>query len=253
VREYAALSSGLRVRETTYIPLSALHGDNVVERSEAMEWFGGVPLLEHLETVEIASDRDLDHVRFPVQWVVRDPATDYRGYAGQLAGGVLRPGDEVVVLPSGASTTVAAVETFDGPLDAAHPPMSITVRLADDLDVARGDLLCRPGDAPRVSRELEADVCWMADAPLRPGGRYVLKHTTASARAIVDEIVSRVDVATYATDPDASELGLNDIGRVRVRTSRPLALDAYADNRTTGSFILIDEATNDTVGAGMVA
>jgi bifunctional enzyme CysN/CysC len=253
VREYADLAVGLRVRETTYIPLSALLGDNVVERSEAMEWFGGVPLLEHLETVEIASDRDLDHVRFPVQWVVRDGGGDFRGYAGQLAGGVLRPGDEVVVLPAGTATTVAAIETFDGPLDAAHPPMSVTVRLADEVDVGRGDLLCRPADAPRVARELEADVCWLADAPLRAGGRYALKHTTAGARAIVDEVVSRVDVATYATDPDATQLGLNDIGRVRLRTSRPLAIDAYADNRTTGSFILIDEATNDTVGAGMIA
>jgi len=252
VREYATLAAGLRVRETTYIPLSALHGDNVVERSEAMGWYGGVPLLEHLETVEIAADRDLDHVRFPVQWVIRDQATDFRGYAGQLAGGVLRPGDEVVVLPAGMTTTVAAVETFDGPLEVARTPMSITVRLADEVDVSRGDLLCRPADAPRVARELEADVCWLAETPLRAGGRYALKHTTAGARAMVEEVVSRVDVATYAADPSATELGLNDIGRVRLRTSRPLAHDAYADNRTTGSFILIDEATNDTVGAGMI-
>jgi len=252
VREYATLAAGLRVGETTYIPLSALHGDNVVDRSEAMGWYGGVPLLEHLETVEIAADRDLDHVRFPVQWVIRDQATGYRGYAGQLAGGILRPGDEVKVLPAGTTTTVAAVETFDGPLEVARPPMSVTVRLADEVDVSRGDLLCRPGDAPRVARELQADVCWLAETPLRPGGRYALKHTTAGARAIVDEVVSRVDVATYAADPSATELGLNDIGRVRLRTSRPLAHDAYADNRTTGSFILIDEATNDTVGAGMI-
>jgi sulfate adenylyltransferase subunit 1 (EFTu-like GTPase family) len=147
---------------------------------------------------------------------------------------------------------VAAVETFDGPLEVARPPMSVTVRLADAVDVSRGDLLCRPADAPRVARELEADVCWLAEAPLRPGDRYALKHTTAGARAIIDEVVSRVDVATYAADPSATELGLNDIGRVRLRTSRPLAYDAYADNRTTGSFILIDEATNDTVGAGMI-
>jgi bifunctional enzyme CysN/CysC len=252
VCDYAALAADLRVRDTTYIPMSALLGDNVVERSALMDWFGGVPLLEHLETVEIASDRDLDHVRFPVQWVVRDGATDFRGYAGQLAGGVLRPGDEVVVLPAGTATTVATIETFDGPVPAAHPPMSVTVRLADELDVSRGDLLCRPDDAPRVSRELEADLCWLADAPLRAGGRYALKHTTAVARAIVDEVVSRVDVGTYATDPGATQLGLNDIGRVRLRTSRPLALDAYAHNRTTGSFILIDEATNDTVAAGMI-
>ena len=145
------------------------------------------------------------------------------------------------------------METLDGPLQAAVSPMSVTVRLADELDVSRGDLLCAAAAAPRVARELEADVCWMADAPLRPGGRYALKHATTSARAIVDAVVSRVDVATYSTDPSAQELGLNDIGRVRLRTSRPLAHDAYAENRTTGSFILIDEATNDTVGAGMIA
>jgi sulfate adenylyltransferase large subunit len=252
VREYCVLSAGLGVGETTYIPMSALHGDNVVERSQAMGWYGGVPLLEHLETVAIAGGRDRDEARFPVQWVVRDQASGYRGYAGRVAGGVLRPGDDVVVLPAGTATTVAAVETFDGPLEAAVPALSVTVRLADDLDVSRGDLLCAAAAPPRVAREIEADVCWMADAPLRPGGRYALKHATATARAIVDAVVSRVDVATYATDPSAAELGLNDIGRVRLRTSRPLAHDAYAENRTTGSFILIDEVTNDTVGAGMI-
>jgi sulfate adenylyltransferase large subunit len=252
VREYSALSAGLGTHQTAYIPLSALHGDNVVGRSAEMGWYGGLPLLEHLETVAIAEDRDHDHLRFPVQWVVRDQATDYRGYAGRLAGGELRPGDEVVVLPAGTTTTVAAVETLDGPLDAAISPMSVTVRLADELDVSRGDLLCAAAAAPRVSRELQADICWMADAPLRPGGRYALKHATSAARAIVDAVDSRLDVATYARDPSAVELGLNDVGRVRLRVSRPLAHDAYAENRTTGSFILIDEATNDTVGAGMI-
>jgi sulfate adenylyltransferase large subunit len=241
------------VRDIAYVPLSALRGDNVVERSEAMPWYGGLPLLEHLESVSIEADRDLDELRFPVQYVLRDGDSDYRGYAGQLAGGVLRPGDEVLVLPSERATTVAAIDTFDGPLDVAFPPMSVTVRLADELDVSRGDLLCRAADRPTLARDLVADVCWMTDAPLRPGGRYAIKHATHTARAIVEALEDRVDVGTLGREAGPPELALNDIGRVRLRTSKPLAFDPYARNRATGSFILIDEATNDTVGAGMIA
>jgi sulfate adenylyltransferase subunit 1 (EFTu-like GTPase family) len=217
-----------------------------------MPWYGGLPLLEHLETVEVEADRNLDDLRFPVQYVIRDGASDYRGYAGQLGGGVLSPGDEVLVLPSEQVTTVASIDTFDGPLDTAFAPMSVTVRLADDLDVSRGDLICRPADRPALARDLVADVCWMADAPLRPGGRYAIKHATHTARAIVESIDDRVEVASLGREPTPGELALNDIGRVRVRTSKPLAFDPYARNRATGSFILIDEATNDTVGAGMI-
>ncbi len=253
VRDVCAFRDQLTaVRDIAYVPLSALRGDNVVERSDAMPWYGGLALLEHLETVEVEADRNLDDVRFPVQYVIRDGASDYRGYAGQLGGGVLRPGDEVLVLPSEQVTTVAAIDTYDGPLEAAFPPMSVTVRLADDLDVSRGDLICRVEDRPSLARDLVADVCWMADAPLRPGGRYAIKHATHTARAIVDAIDDRVDVANLTRMPSAGELALNDIGRVRLRTSKPLAFDPYARNRATGSFILIDEATNDTVGAGMI-
>jgi sulfate adenylyltransferase large subunit len=253
VRDFCAFREQLpSVRDIAYVPISALRGDNVVEPSEAMPWYGGLPLLEHLETVEVESDRNLDDVRFPVQYVVRDGASDYRGYAGQLGGGVLRPGDEVLVLPSEQVTTVASIDTFDGPLEAAFPPMSVTVRLADDLDVSRGDLICGVADRPALARELVADVCWMADAPLRPGGRYAIKHATHTARAIVDAIDDRVELADLGRDPAPGELALNDIGRVRLRTSKPLAFDPYARNRATGSFILIDEATNDTVGAGMI-
>jgi bifunctional enzyme CysN/CysC len=254
--EFADVAALLDIRDVTFIPISALLGDNVVERSSRMGWYEGPTLLHHLEHVHIASDRNLLDLRFPVQWVIRPQSVehhDYRGYAGQVAGGVLRAGDEVVVLPSGRRTRVAAVETPDGELGEAFPPMSATVRLADDLDVGRGDMLCRPGDAPAPSRELTADVCWMAEAPLRPGGRYALKHTTRSARAVVDAIEHRVDVPTLGTVPDPEELGLNDIGRVRLRISAPLIADPYARNRTTGSFILVDETTNDTVGAGMIA
>jgi sulfate adenylyltransferase large subunit len=253
VRDVCAFREQLpSVRDIAYVPISALRGDNVVERSDAMPWYGGLPLLEHLETVEIESDRNLDDVRFPVQYVIRDGTSDYRGYAGQLGGGVLRPGDEVLVLPSEQVTTVASIDTFGGPLEAAFPPMSVTVRLADDLDVSRGDLICRVSDRPALARDLVADVCWMTDAPLRPGGRYAIKHATHTARAIVEAIDDRVDVASLGREPAPGELALNDIGRVRLRTSKPLAFDPYARNRATGSFILIDEATNDTVGAGMI-
>ncbi len=253
VRDVCAFRSQLpSVRDIAYVPISALCGDNVVERSEEMPWYGGLPLLEHLETVEIEADRSLDDLRFPVQYVIRDGDSDYRGYAGQLAGGVLRPGDEVLVLPSERVTTIAGIDTLDGPLDTAFPPMSVTVRLADELDVSRGDLICRPGDRPALARDLVADVCWMADAPLRPGGRYAIKHATHTARAMVDALDDRVDISTLGREAAPAELALNDIGRVRLRTSKPLAFDPYARNRATGSFILIDEATNDTVGAGMI-
>jgi bifunctional enzyme CysN/CysC len=252
VRDFCVFRPQLAVRDVAYVPISALRGDNVVERSEEMPWYGGLPLLEHLETVEVQADRNLDELRFPVQYVIRDGSGDYRGYAGQVAGGVLRPGDEVLVLPSEQVTTVASIDTYDGPLDAAFPPMSVTVRLADELDVSRGDLICRAADRPALARDLVADVCWMTDAALRPGGRYAIKHATHTARAIVEAIDDRVDVGNLSRGPAPEALGLNDIGRVRLRTSKPLAFDPYARNRATGSFILIDEATNDTAGAGMI-
>jgi bifunctional enzyme CysN/CysC len=253
VTDFSAFARNLDVADVAFIPISALHGDNVVDRSEAMGWYGGLPLLEHLETVEIASDRNLDELRFPVQYVIRDHATDYRGYAGRLTGGVVRPGDEVLVLPSGRTTTVVAVDTYDGPLDEAFPPLSVTLRLADDLDISRGDLICGVADRPSLARELVADVCWMADAPLRPRGRYLIKHAAHTVAAIVDELVDRVDVHTLDREPGPAELGLNDIGRVRLRTARPVAFDAYSRNRATGAFIVIDESSNETVGAGMIA
>jgi sulfate adenylyltransferase large subunit len=253
VREFADFASGLGgVRDIVYVPISAKLGDNVVDASAHMPWYGGTPLLEHLETVEVADARNLDEARFPVQWVIRDHEADYRGYAGQVAGGVLRAGDEVLVLPSGLSTRIARIDTFDGPLEEAVAGMSVTLLLEDELDVSRGDIVCHAADAPQLSRELEATVCWMADAPLRAGGRYAIKHATHAARAIVEDVVDRVDVHTLAPDAGASELGLNDIGRVRLRTSTPMAFDPYARNRATGSFILIDETSNDTVGAGMI-
>jgi sulfate adenylyltransferase large subunit len=257
-REIAAqldeLAAALGVADATSIPLSALHGDNVVEPSERMAWWPGPTLLAHLETVEIAADRDLAHRRFPVQWVIRpmsDEHHDYRGYAGQVAGGSWRAGDEVVVLPSGLRSRVAAVETADGPLDSAVPGLSVVVRLDDDVDVGRGDMLADPADPPVAARALVARVCWMSEAPVQPGARLAIKHTTRWARVILDAVESVVDVHTL-DDVPADGLRLNDIGVVRLRLSAPLLVDPYASNRAVGSFVLVDEATNDTVGAGMV-
>jgi sulfate adenylyltransferase subunit 1 (EFTu-like GTPase family) len=220
-----------------------------------MPWYEGPPLLYHLEHVHVASDHNLRDVRFPVQYVIRpmsDDHHDYRGYAGQIASGILRPGDDVVVLPSGARTRVASLDTYDGPLDEAFPTQSLTVLLEDHVDVSRGDMLAGASEPPAPSRMLEATVCWMADEPLRPRSRYAIKHTTRDARAVVDEVVDAMDVHTLEPDSSASELGLNDIGTIRLRTSSPLVVDDYRRSRATGSFILVDEATNATVGAGMV-
>jgi bifunctional enzyme CysN/CysC len=250
VEDFTDFATPLDLRDLLFIPVSALLGDNVVERTEHMRWYQGPTLLHHLEHVHIASDRDLNNARLPIQWVVR--TDDYRGYAGQVAGGVLRPGDDVVVLPSGRTSRIASIDTLDGSLDEAFPPMSVTVRLEGDLDVGRGDMIVRPTDRPPPAREIVADVAWMADAPLEAGGRYTIKHTTRTARAVVDAVEHRIDVHTLEPDCTGCSLRLNDLGRVKLRLSAPLTADPYAINRTTGSFILIDEATNDTVGGGMV-
>ena len=253
--EISAELGQLGLPDLVAIPISALQGDNVVERSENMPWYDGPLLLEHLETVEIASDRDLDSRRFPVQWVIRprsDEHHDYRGYGGQIAGGVWSAGDDVVVLPAGIRSQVEAVETIDGPLEAAIPHMSVTVRLTDDLDVSRGDMLADPADPPTVARELRGRVCWMSERPLEPGAKLAVKQTSRSVRAIVDELVSRIDVHTLDDVGAPERLELNDIGVVHLRISEPLCVDPYDENRATGAFVLIDEATNETVGAGMV-
>jgi sulfate adenylyltransferase large subunit len=256
-QDFRNFASKLDVQDITFIPMSALKGDNVVDRSEHMPWYKGTSLLHHLENVHIASDRNLVDVRFPVQWVVRPQSQsaehhDYRGYAGQVAGGVLKAGDDVVVLPSGFTTKIARIDTFDGPVAEAFPPMSVTVHLEDDLDVSRGDLICRPNNQPHVGQDLEAMVCWMSDQPLSPRGRYAIKHTTKWARAMVSGIQYRLDINTLHREEGIGQLKLNEIGRISLRTTAPLAYDEYRRTRTTGSFILVDEATNNTVGAGML-
>jgi bifunctional enzyme CysN/CysC len=245
------------VGAVTYIPISALNGDNVVERSEAMSWYEGPLLLDHLESVEVAYDHPgAKPARFPVQWVVR-PAngngSDYRGYAGQLASGALRRGDEIAIVPGGGRTRIAAIDTYDGELDEATAPMSLTLRLEDELDVSRGELICHPDEPPVVAQELDADICWMHADLMRPGSRYLFKHTSRTVTAMVDGIEDMLDTHTLERIEAPTELGLNDIARVRLRTSAPVAFDPYSRNRRTGSFILIDEASNATVAAGMIA
>jgi len=257
--EFASFAAKLEIGDLTFIPISALHGDNVVERSLNMPWYDGPSLLHHLEHVHIASDRNLIDVRFPVQYVIRphqatDPELhDYRGYAGQIAAGVLKPGDEVTHLPSGLTTTIKRIDTAAGPVDEAYPPMSVILLLDDDLDVSRGDQICRPHNQPHVTQDVQVMICWMADAPtLRPGSRLIVKHTTRTVKALVRDISYRLDINTLHRDESAGELRLNEIGRASLRLTQPIFCDPYARNRVTGGLILIDEATSATVGAAMI-
>jgi sulfate adenylyltransferase large subunit len=253
--EFTQFATKLNIPDLEVIPISALQGDNVVNRSKHMDWYSGPTLMHHLEHVHVASDRDLVDTRFPVQYVVRpksDEHHDYRGYAGRVAGGVLKPGDEVVVLPSGMTSRIAGIDLFDRAIHEAFPPMSVTVRLEDDVDVSRGDMIARIRNAPTPSQDIDAMICWMATSPLRPRQKLAIKHTTRNGRALVKDIQYRLDINTLHRDQNAPELGVNEIGRVQLRTTVPLLCDPYSQNRDTGSFILIDEATGATVGAGMI-
>ncbi len=253
--EFSDFAAKLDIGDMVVIPISALHGENVTKRSVQMPWFEGPSLLYHLEHVYIASDRDLIDVRFPVQWIVRPHTTahhDYRGYAGQVAGGILKAGDVITALPSGLSTRIAAIDTYDGQLAEARPPMSITLLLEEDLDISRGDIICRPNNQPHVGQDIDAMLCWLHEKPLQLNGRYVIKHTTREARALVKTIRYRMDINSLHRDEQAATLALNDVGRVTLRTTAPLFYDEYRRNRTTGSFILIDQASNDTVAGGMI-
>ncbi len=254
--EFTQFATRLDVPDLTFIPMSALHGDNVVDRSANMDWYKGATLLHHLEEVHIASDRNQVDVRFPVQYVVRPQSTehhDYRGYAGTVAGGVMKPGDEVTVLPSGFTSRIKAIDGPRGPVDEATSPDAVTIRLEDDLDVSRGDMICRPNNQPDVTQDIEAMVCWMADSTkLTQGSKLAIKHTSKWARAMVKEFRYRLDINTLHRQEEAQDLSLNEIGRVRLRVTQPLLADEYTRNRNTGSFILVDEATNVTVGAGMI-
>jgi bifunctional enzyme CysN/CysC len=255
-KEFDDFAARLQVTDLTCIPMSALEGDNVVDRSTEMKWYDGPSLLHHLEEVHISSDRNLIDFRFPVQRVIRPISSselhDFRGYAGQVASGVVQVGDPIVVLPSGFSSRIEAIETADGPLTEAYPPMGVVIRLADDLDISRGDMLCRPHNQPTIGQDLSAMVCWMSEAPLRTGAKLWLKHTTRWARVLVKDLQYRLDVNTLHRDQEATELTLNEIGRIDLRTTVPLFFDEYRLNRATGSFVLVDEGTNATVAAGMI-
>jgi bifunctional enzyme CysN/CysC len=257
--EFSSFAAKLEVADLTFVPISALHGDNVVQRSASMPWYDGPSLLHHLEHVHIASDRNLIDVRFPVQYVIRphqatDPDLhDYRGYAGQVAGGVIKPGDEVMHLPSGFTTTVKRIDTARGPVPEAFPPMSVTLVLDDDIDISRGDMICRPHNQPSVTQDVDAMVCWMSETrTLAPRDRLIVKHTTRTVKAIVRDLHYRLDVNTLHRHEGATGLSLNEIGRITMRLTHPLFCDPYTRNRQTGGIILVDEATGATVAAGMI-
>ena len=256
IREkFLEFAARLHIQDIAFIPVSALNGDNIVEHSSNMPWFQGSPLLRHLEEVYIGTDLDMSDPRFPVQYVVRprdDKFHDFRGLAGQITGGVFKVGDTVKVLPSGKTSRIAAIHTYDGPVEQAFNPMSVQLLLADDLDISRGDMLVRPDNLPFVGTDFEARVCWMSEEPLTPNRKYVIRQTTRTTRCIVREVKSRFDFSTLLPDRQVQRLGLNDIGRIVIKTMVPLCYDPYARNRYTGSFILIDEATNATVAAGMI-
>ena len=253
--DFEKFASKLNVHDVHFIPISALIGDNVVERSEKTAWYEGPTLLYYLENVHIGSDHNFIDNRFPVQYVIRpysDDHHDYRGYAGRIAGGVFKKRDDVMLLPSGFTSKIAKIDTFDGEVEEAFPPMSVTILLEHDLDLSRGDMIVRENNQPEVTQDIDAMVCWFHEKQLQPRGKYTILHTTNEARCMVKEIRYKMDVNTLHRNLEDKSIGMNDIARVVLRTTKPLYADAYRKNRITGSFILIDEGTNNTVGAGMV-
>ena len=255
VKQYSEFAAKLDVKDVRFIPISALHGDNVVNRGDQMPWHEGGTLLHNLETVHISADHNLRDCRFPVQTVIRphsDVHHDFRGYAGRVAGGIFKKGDEVTALPSGLKTHISAIHTMTGELDEAHPPQSVTITLEDDIDISRGDVIVRSENRPNVSQDLDVMLCWLNATPPRPKAKYVLKHTTAEARAMISNIKYKVDIHTLHRLEGDPSIGMNDIARVNIRSTKPLFTDPYSVNRVTGSIILVDEATNETVAAGMI-
>ena len=255
VSDYKAFASKLDVQDIQFVPISALHGDNVVNRSKKMDWYQGSTLLNLLETVHISSDHNHIDCRMPVQYVIRPHSYefhDYRGYAGRIAGGVFKPGDNVVVLPSGFQSKIKSIDTFDGEVAEAFAPMSVSITLEDDIDVSRGDMIARPNNQPTVSQEVDLMLCWLDNSPLNTRSKYILRHTSNEVRAMVKDIRYKVDVNTLHRNEEDLEVKMNDIARVKLRLAKPIYSDSYAKNRITGSVILIDEATNNTVASGMI-
>lgn len=255
VAQYKDFASKLDVKDIRFIPISALHGDNVVNRSENMNWYQGETLLHTLETIHIGSDQNHIDCRFPVQTVIRPHSNeyhDYRGYAGRIAGGVFKPGDDVLVMPSGFTSKIKSIDTLEGPLDEAFAPMSVTMTLEDDIDISRGDMIVRPNNQPDQKQDLDVMLCWLNQKGPVPRAKYVIRHTSNEARCMIKDILYKVDINTLHRLEDDKNIGPNDIARVQLRTTKPLLVDSYDQNRNTGSIILVDEATNETVAAGMI-
>lgn len=253
--EYRQFSSKLDIPDIHYIPISALFGDNVVEKSTKMDWYKGATLMHTLENVQISSDHNHVDSRFPVQYVIRPQShdfPDYRGYAGRVAGGVFKPGDEVIALPSGFTTKITTIDIAGKPVAEAFAPMSVTINLADDVDISRGDMLAKPDNQPLTSQDIDLMICWLNAKKLVLGGKYGIRHTSRDARCVIKEVKYKVNINTLHRDEENTEIGMNDIGRIKIRTTVPLFYDRYTRNRITGSIILVDEFTNETVGAGMI-
>lgn len=255
VAQYDNLSSKLVIKDITFIPISALHGDNVVNRSKDMEWYKGAALLYTLETLHISNDLNKIDARFPVQTVLRpqrDGFMDYRGYAGRIASGVFRVGDEVIALPSGFTSKIKSIDVFEEKLEEAYVPMSVSITLEDDIDVSRGDMIVRQNNRPEASQEFDVMLCWLSNNAFKPRAKYTVCHTENCQKAMITNILYKVDINTYDRITDEATFGMNEIGRVTIRTTKPLMIDPYGTNRVTGSIILIDDATNETVAAGMI-
>jgi len=255
INQFEEFSSKLYTKDIRFLPISALDGDNVVNRSTNMDWFQGAPLLHTLEHMHISSDINKIDARFPVQTVLRPQSkefVDYRGYAGRVASGIFRPGDEVVVLPSGFTSKIKSIDTFEGELKEAYAPMSVSITLEDDIDVSRGDMITKANNKPIATQEFDAMLCWLHNNSARPRAKYTIKHTSNDQKAMITDVMYKIDVNTYSREEEKKELNMNDIARVSIRTTRPLMIDEYRDNRITGSFVLIDDTTHETVAAGMI-
>lgn len=255
IKEYEDLSSKMMVKDVQYIPISALLGDNVVNRSNNMDWYLGAPLLHTLETLHISSDINKVDARFPVQTVLRPQSEehrDYRGYAGRIASGIFRPGDDVVVLPSGFNSKISTIDTLDGELQEAYAPMSVSITLEDEIDISRGDMIVKAKNQPEMKQDVEVMLCWLNNQKAMPRAKYSILHTTNDQKAMIKEVVYKMNINTLERDYDDKELNMNDICRVKIRTTKPLMVDTYRENRITGSLILVDDNTNETVAAGMI-
>ncbi len=255
INQFEEFSSKMLVKDVRFIPISALLGDNVVNRSENMDWYQGAPLLHTLENMHISSDINKVDTRFPVQTVIRpqsDAHRDYRGYAGRVASGILRIGDEITVLPSGFTSRVKSIDVLDKKLEEAYAPMSVSVTLEDDIDISRGDMIVRSNNKPEASQDIEVMLCWLHNNPAKPRAKYSIRHTSNEQKAMIKEVVYKFDINTLERNNEDKELKMNDISKVKIRTTKPLMVDSYRENRTTGSVILVDDATNETVAAGMI-